>query len=246
MDPVYPNPNPGGYQGQLMCGEYKPTNVIAISYSGVERVLPYSYMQRQCIEVLKLGLQGVTVVESSGDTGVGGTRTDVFEGCLGANRTVFTPRTMSNCPYILSVGATKLVNDTTTPGKYAEETTTFFSSGGGFSNVFDTPSWQEAAVQRYLEIADLPFGGYEGGGRNYSTVGADPSLRFNKAGRGYPDVSAVGDNLVIMHRGRTEKVGGTSISVPVWAAILTLINEERLALNMTPVGFVNPVLVRAC
>lgn len=39
-DPVYPNPDPRGYQGQLQCGVYKPTNVISISYGGDELDLP--------------------------------------------------------------------------------------------------------------------------------------------------------------------------------------------------------------
>ena len=37
-------------------------------------------------------------------------------------------------------------------------------------------------------------------------------------------------------------IGGTSASAPVFASILTRINEERLAANKPPVGFVNPVL----
>jgi len=234
-----------------MCGEYEPTNVIAISYSGVERVLPYNYMQRQCIEVLKLGLRGVTVVESSGDNGVGGSRFDRRAGCLGPDQAVFNPRTMSNCPYVLSVGATVMVNDTTRPPakrgggpqKYEEVATTFFPSGGGFSNVFGTPIWQETAVANYLASAELPFDGYADAGLNYSKVGLEPGLLFNKAGRGYPDVSAVGDNVVIWFRDTTDKIGGTSIAVPIWGAILTLINEKRLAAGKTTVGFINPVLV---
>lgn len=35
LDPAYPDPNPGGYKGQLQCGVYEPTNVISISYGGV-------------------------------------------------------------------------------------------------------------------------------------------------------------------------------------------------------------------
>ncbi len=167
-----------------MCGAYEPTNVVAISYSGVERMLPYNYMQRQCIEILKLGLRGVTVVESSGDNGVGGTRFDRRAGCLGPDHTVFTPRTMSNCPYVLSVGATMLINDTRNPGRLEEVATTYFPSGGGFSNVFDRPVWQESAVAKYFDVANLSFSGYNGSGWNYSRVGEDPSLLFNRQGRG--------------------------------------------------------------
>ena len=46
LDPTYPDPN--GYQGQLMCGVYKPTNVISISYGEQEQDLPAYYQQRQC------------------------------------------------------------------------------------------------------------------------------------------------------------------------------------------------------
>lgn len=70
IDPVYPNPNPLGYQGKLQCGVYKPTNVISISYGEQEDDLPTNYLQRQCSEFMKLGMQGVSVVIASGDSGV--------------------------------------------------------------------------------------------------------------------------------------------------------------------------------
>ncbi|KAK3377331.1 peptidase S8/S53 domain-containing protein [Lasiosphaeria ovina] len=259
-DPEYPNPNDAddGYQGELMCGEYEPTNVISISYSGVESALPYGYMQRQCFEIMKLALQGVTVVESSGDNGVGGRRYDPRAGCLGPNRDVFSPRLMSNCPYILSVGATELVSDNRTarPGnsgngnnnapeaKFVERATTYFASGGGFSNVFETPRWQARHVERYLARANMSHLGYEGGGRNYSNVGAQPGRLFNRAGRGYPDVAAIGDNYRVVTRGSADRLGGTSVAVPIWASILTLVNEARLAAGKSTVGFVHQVLYK--
>jgi hypothetical protein len=46
LDPTYPDPN--GYQGQLQCGVYKPTNVISISYGEQESDLPAYYQKRQC------------------------------------------------------------------------------------------------------------------------------------------------------------------------------------------------------
>lgn len=60
LDPVYPDINPGGYQGQLQCGVYQPTNVISISYTGGEADWPASYIKRQCNEFMKLALQGVS------------------------------------------------------------------------------------------------------------------------------------------------------------------------------------------
>ncbi|CAK7198753.1 hypothetical protein SEUCBS139899_001417 [Sporothrix eucalyptigena] len=272
-DPVYPNPHKGSsgegpptsYQGPLMCGTFKPTNVIAISYSNVEQALPAAYLQRQCLEVLKLGLQGVTVVQSSGDNGVGGapgTRGDPYLGCLGANRTIFSPRSLSDCPYVLSVGATIIkeqppansnsstivIVDAETPKDhknannrkvnttaFTEAAPTYFSSGGGFSNIFSTPDWQKLAVDEYLGQADLGFTGYSG------RLGAGGGF-FNKSGRGYPDVSAVGDNTYIVYKGFVMKIAGTSVAAPIWAAVLTLANEARLRANKTTVGFVHPVL----
>ena len=45
--------------------------MISISYGGGETDLPAYYIKRQCDEIMKLALQGVTVVTSSGDYGVG-------------------------------------------------------------------------------------------------------------------------------------------------------------------------------
>lgn len=73
LDQEYPDPLLGGWQGQLMCGVYKPTNVISLSYGGQESDLPISYQKRQCLEYMKLGLQGVSFLFASGDSGVSST-----------------------------------------------------------------------------------------------------------------------------------------------------------------------------
>jgi tripeptidyl-peptidase-1 len=71
-----------------------------------------------------------------------------------------------------------------------------------------------------------------------------PSGKYNRIGRGYPDISAVGLNYPFfvgenfVGTGR----GGTSMATPVVASVFTLINEERLAAGKSTVGFVNPTL----
>jgi tripeptidyl-peptidase I len=65
---------------------------------------------------------------------------------------------------------------------------------------------------------------------------------YNAAGRGYPDVAAIGDNVLIHNAGVLTLIRGTSAAAPVFAAILTRINEELLAKKGTTVGFVNPTL----
>ncbi|KAL7623689.1 hypothetical protein AAE478_005241 [Parahypoxylon ruwenzoriense] len=241
-DPVYPNPHDrGGYAGELMCGVYEPTNVISISYSGAEIDLPESYQQRQCAEIMKLGLQGSTIIISSGDDGVGSFPSPgAPSGCLGPAQDVFNPQFLATCPYILTVGSTYLPTNGT-PGVDPEIATDRFGSGGGFSNIYEAPEWQKDIVTKYLEAANLAFEGYEGGGGNYTNARKGIG-RFNKLGRAYPDVSANGDHFVISSGGDLLSVGGTSVSAPLWGSIITLINEERLAAGKGPVGFVHQVL----
>ena len=70
VDPEYPDPNEGGYTGPLQCGGAPQSNVFSFSYGQIEGALPIFYQQRQCTEWMKLGLQGVSVLFSSGDSGV--------------------------------------------------------------------------------------------------------------------------------------------------------------------------------
>jgi len=190
---------------------------------------------------MKLGLQGVTVVVASGDAGVG---TDF--NCAGSNFDIFAPYYISTCPYVLSVGATELdlpQGQKPKPNqKLFERVTTNFSSGGGFSNVFNRPSYQSAAVQKYFDTVKLPYSGYKQpvNGSDFSNI---TSGVYHLGGRGYPDVTAVGQWFPITYAGSWVVVSGTSASAPVWASIITLINEARLAAGKPTVGFINPTLV---
>jgi len=65
---------------------------------------------------------------------------------------------------------------------------------------------------------------------------------FNRGGRGYPDIAAVGDNVLLYANGSPLLVGGTSASSPAFAGIITRINEERILAGKKPVGFINPTI----
>lgn len=84
---------------------------------------------------MKLGMQGVTVVVASGDSGVAARGTDDgnADGCLGTGQ-VFNPDFPASCPYITAVGATYLPTGASAADD-AEVAVTRFPSGGGFSNV---------------------------------------------------------------------------------------------------------------
>ena len=240
LDPPYPDSRPGGLNGSLQCGVFTPTNVISISYSGQEADFPPNYQRRQCFEFLKLGLQGVSVVVSSGDSGVGGasgTKND--NTCLGDNGTIFSPSFPATCPFLTVVGGTVLpvggsvVHD-------GEIAATRFSSGGGFSNIYPAPEYQWATRDTYFRDSSPPYPYYE---RLDSSSRWASSGVYNRLGRGYPDVAAVADNILTFHRGHPQLASGTSAGVPIFAAILNRINEERLRANKSTVGFVNPILV---
>ena len=239
LDPPYPDPQPGGYKGKLQCGKYKPTNVISISYGGQEQDLPMSYQRRQCNEFMKLGMQGVTIVISSGDSGVAGPAgDDNADGCLGPTGKIFSPDFPATCPYVTALGATFLPEGAEA-AKDQEVAVTRFPSGGGFSNIYPIPWYQQQQVEQYFAKHPPPYKYYES--VYNSSFGANGGI-YNRAGRGYPDFAAVGDNVVIFNGGEATLIGGTSASAPVFASIINRVNEERLLKGKRTVGFVNPTL----
>ena len=85
-----------------------------------------------------------------------------------------------------------------------------------------------------------PYYVYSGHGFT-SSIGANGGL-YNRVGRAFPDVSANGANLLFYEDGVLQPNWGTSLSAPIWASVLTLVNEKRGQQGKGPVGFVNPVL----
>lgn len=114
-DPIYPDTaHPSGYQGPTQCGGFALTKVISNSYGHNENAHGFKYNARQCYEYGKLGLQGSSILYSSGDYGVAGSGGE----CTLANGTysngdsgAFTPSFPGTCPYVTSVGATQVKND---------------------------------------------------------------------------------------------------------------------------------------
>lgn len=236
FDPPYPNPKENGYKGKKQCGVYEPTKIITISYANSEDNLPPSYQTRQCYEWLKLGLQGITVIAASGDTGVQ-SGSDQKEGCLN-NGKAFAPQFPASCPYVTTVGSTALPKDAK-PLAGSEVASFNFASGGGFSNIFQRPSWQDKLVNTYFEKHDPGYKWY----RRSANVSVNAAQGiYNRAGRAYPDVAAIGQAIPIVLNGKLRLEAGTSASAPFFASILSLINEERIAANKPTIGFINPIL----
>ncbi|KAK0623800.1 peptidase S8/S53 domain-containing protein [Immersiella caudata] len=217
-DPIPPDKGTAGFE----CGTTKPPNVISISFAWPEHQFPAEYLSRQCLEFLKLSLQGVTVVVATGDAGVGGHPdgfcSDPFQ--PNTNTTTsgnFVPNWPASCPWVTAVGGTS-PSDPYNPESLAYRR--FFnnntrSSSGGFSNIFPLPLYQASAVRSYLTA---------------QTSHLSPlASRFNATGRAYPDISALASGYRMVTDGKWRSVHGTSAAAPVVASI-------------KPVGFINPVL----
>ncbi|KAG6008285.1 hypothetical protein E4U21_004747 [Claviceps maximensis] len=252
IDPIYPDvQNPGGYNASD-CGNRRPPLVISISWAQPEAELPARYLRRQCIEFLKLGLQGVTVLAASGDAGpasMDGSCIDPASGCLNVTAGIFSPSFPASCPWVTAVGGTQLLNANHQSWKAGMEARDFppetafmwqasentvASSGGGFSRVFASPSYQARSVRSYLH--DSPHQGHLA---NLSLAGY-----FSPAGRGYPDLSASASGYLMYILGSLHQVYGTSASTPVVASMIARINDARLKVGKRSVGFINPVLYR--
>lgn len=213
---------------QQVAADPNPPFVHSISYGVPEVDETADYTDRMDQELQKLGLRGITVMTTSGDIGVDD----------GQNCTQDTPDYPSSSQWGTSLGATALVRNTDMPVcsslicdqmeevPCAADLGSQFTTGGGFSFRYATPSYQLAAVQNYLKTApDLP-----------------PSGWYNPNGRGYNDFAALGFRMMTVRYQKIELSGGTSASGPVACAIFALLNGHRLAAGMPTMGFANPWL----
>lgn len=176
-------------------------------------------------EFAKAVAKGITLVSASGDNGAGKKLS------TGKYRPNYPP----SSPYVLAVGGTSFV-DTTVIGD--ERAVTGGYSAGGFSAQFKRPSWQDAAVSRYLS----------------SGVKLPKSGSYDNTGRAVPDIAALsgGDppacwQTRYVEASRVEPTGwacsgGTSTSGPFVASLVAKLNAARAAKGQGSMGFINPWL----
>ncbi|KAF8265866.1 subtilisin-like protein [Lactarius quietus] len=134
----------------------------------------------------------------------------------------FVPEFPSSCPWVTSVGGTMGEH----PGVAAE------LSGGGFSNHFLRPEYQDDVVPIFLEHLG-------------ASTRACTSAEY---GRGIPDLAAQALGYLIVVNGAKNIVDGTSCATPLTAdvqtvaGIISLLNDYRLSIGRKPLGFLNPWL----
>ncbi|QIW94874.1 hypothetical protein AMS68_000392 [Peltaster fructicola] len=137
-------------------------HTLSTSYGEDEQSVPLSYRLKVCQLFGQLGARGVSVIFSSGDTGVG----SACQTNDGKNTTRFLPTFPAACPYVTSVGGTHYVKP---------ESAISFSSGG-FSDTWPTPDYQKSAVGDYLQqLGDRWQGLYNSSGRGIPDVAAQSS-----------------------------------------------------------------------
>jgi tripeptidyl-peptidase I len=93
-------------EGKLQCGAYKPDSVISISYGTYESSFSEYWAERSCMEFLKLGLQGISILIGSGDNGVnvipGSVKGVKYPECSNDGKIggAFSPTFPGSCPYV--------------------------------------------------------------------------------------------------------------------------------------------------
>jgi kumamolisin len=187
-------------------------SVVSISWGGPEEA-----WSQQSLTAMNAALQdgaalGVTVTAAAGDNGS-------TDGAGDGKLHVDFP---ASSPFILACGGTTLQGSGNTISSevvWNEIANNEGATGGGVSNFFPVPTYQNSAA-----------------------VPAQPETHF--AGRGVPDVAGDADpstGYSVLVDGQNTVVGGTSAVAPLWAALIALINQQL----GKPVGFINPTLYGA-
>ena len=188
---------------------------VSTSWGLDEQENTSSLIQSENTIFQQMAAQGQTIYAAAGDSGAydSGTRRDGLR--------VDDPASQ---PYVCGVGGTTLT--TAAPGgAYASETVWNSGTvqngagGGGVSSVWPIPSWQQAA--------------------NPSAAGGSTTMR------NVPDVSLNADpntGYAVYYTGKWYVYGGTSCAAPLWSGFTALVNQQRTANGLAPMGQASPVL----
>lgn len=217
-----------GYPGFDFCKDMNDFTTQILETEDVPNVFSISYGWQGNLSVLgcndddiaitndnflKIAARGISVLISSGDSGSQYTDGKLY------------PSWPASSPYVTAVGGTRFVDQNVDEAEMAVDQ---FGSGGGFSYDFDRKKaqWQEHDVIGYLaNVTHKP-----------------PRTAYRADGRGTPDVSGIAEGYIVYTNGMRTHVGGTSASAPMFAAIVSLLNEARSAAGKSAMGLLNPFL----
>ena len=194
-------------------------SVLSVSYGADEVEEGTAAMQAENTALTQLAAQGITVLASAGDDGAYG---DTGLNSSPATLNVADPGSQ---PLVISVGGTTLF---TGAGEsyLGEEVWNDLglgdgATGGGVSSYWPIPSWQQP-----IEVTG------NGGSSSFRNV---------------PDISAVGDPLTgvavySQMNGGWLQIGGTSVSAPIWAGYMSILNSASIYFDLGQLGFFSPTL----
>jgi subtilase family serine protease len=202
-------------------GDDDLAQVFSVSYAADEGTQGQTALSAENTALAQLAAEGITVTASSGD-----------DGCFGhLSLGRYNVEDPASQPYVTGVGGTTLY---TGPGEvYLGESAwndfdvDLGATGGGISAFWSIPDFQST----------LPIGG-----TNWET-GNGGSATY----RNVPDVSADGDPLTGVgvyskENGGWVQIGGTSVSSPIWAGYLSIINAGLSYGGAGNLGYFNPIL----
>ncbi|HEX2916566.1 MAG TPA: S53 family peptidase [Chloroflexia bacterium] len=220
----------------------------------------YGHIQADERAFMQAAAEGISVLFSSGDDGDAAAFTGIAGGSWPATS-----------PFVTAVGGTSLaVNNASgaknewgwgtyrsvlSSGVWSPWAPTYqYGSGGGLSLNFAQPFYQKGVVPQALA--------------NSTTTASGQTINFSTPRRVTPDISMVGDPNTGALYGQTydvsgdplidqgctplphnqeyceRRIGGTSLSSPLFAGMLALVNQARFQSGKGPVGFVNPALYK--
>jgi subtilase family serine protease len=204
--------------------------IISLSPAGQiggEHCVTHAQLDRLKAALEHDAVDHVTVVAATGDVGAVGEPCALIT-ALGGAGPAFSPRKevvlVASDPLVLSVGGTTLdanhqtgawIGETAWGLPYGDPGSTFQGSGGGFSDLFGRPSYQNGVhgIGARRGVPDV-------------AADADPHT-------GFPVVTSSGGGAYAINGH-----GGTSLSAPLWAGIIALADQYA----KRRLGFVNPAI----
>jgi subtilase family serine protease len=240
-------PGAGPYDEFSAIVSQDQAHVVSASWGQCEAVEGSGNAAAEATLFQEAAAQGQTFVAASGDNG----SEDCFAGQLlsGMQLAVDDPASQ---PFVTGVGGTSLNSLGPRPGEtvwnaggsFVAATLTAASGagGGGVSGLWRMPAYQTGAASSLHVIGAGSSSSFCGGGsalcRQVPDVSADanPNTGYLIYWNGTASVSG--------QPAGWQTIGGTSLSAPMWAALLALANASP-ACGGSPVGFANPALYRA-
>jgi subtilase family serine protease len=193
--------------------------ILSISYGQDEGLQGTDAMEAENTALEMLTSEGITVLASAGDSGAYGDGTNY----------PYNVADPGSQPYITGVGGTTLFTDGNSnylgEQVWNELASNAGATGGGISSYWSIPFYQiNEPVSNYV-ISN-------GGSSTFRNV---------------PDVAAVADlftGVAIYSKvnGGWVTVGGTSVSAPIWAGYLSIVNAGFNYLGLNNIGYFNSIL----